>query len=227
MDLNHPVIARLNPPRGDALPAGFTRFQLSLTAGLPAPLAVTVPGVAGQLMLTLASGRVRHWLDLPADTEIAAGSHQREGFAVPPEGTSAFSAARGRTVPYLMLVIDRQLADAWPLITGTRQLLERGPAGGRQAVAEFLLSDFGINASAVATAAPAGCWIDLGIRPLAPSGEFRAPMLGRSRLQQEVLDRNPEALPFAYDFTSQVESGPLADGTPVGGVDWWLSHGRS
>jgi hypothetical protein len=164
---------------------------------------------------------------VPADTEVAAGLRQREGMPVVPAGTSTFAAARARTVPYLMVVIDRQLADAWPLITGRRQLLERGPAGARQAVAEFLLSDFHLNASAVASATPSGCWVDLGVRPLAASGEFRAPMLGRSRLQQEVLERNPDALPFAYDFTSQVESGPLADGTPVGGIDWWLSHGRS
>lgn len=226
MNLNHPVIARLNPPRGDTLPPGFVRYTLALTSALPALLTVTVPGVSAQLMLALPSSRVRHWLELPRDAEVAAGLRQREANDPSAAAPSAFAAARARTVPYLMLVVDRELADGWPLIVGTRQVLERGPAGARQAIAEFLLSDFVLNASVVAGGAPAGCWIDLGIRPLGAGAEFRAPMLGRSRLQQEVLDRNPEALPFSYDFASEVDAGSLPDGTPVGGINWWLSHGR-
>lgn len=226
MNLNHPVIARLNPPRGDKLPPGFVRYTLTLTSALPALLPVTVPGVSAQLMLALPSGRVRHWLELPRDAEVAAGLRQREANDPSTTAANAFAAARARTVPYLMLVVDRQLADAWPLIVGTRQVFERGPAGTRQAIAEFLLSDFALNASALSGGAPAGCWIDLGVRPLSATAEFRAPMLGRSRLQQEVLDRNPEALPFAYDFASEVDAGSLPDGTPVGGINWWLSHGR-
>lgn len=224
MNVNHPVVARLNPRRGDTVPSGFERFQIALVAGLPAPLSISISGMPGQLMLTLASGRSRHWLDLAPDARVATGREQRESRAGAAPAVGAFAAARARTVPYLMLVVDRQLADAWPLIVGTRQVLERGPAGARTAVAEFLLSDFQINASALAGGPPAGCWVDLGVRALAGTSEFRAPMLGRSRLQQDKLDRNPDALPLAFDFRSQVDAGALPDGTPVGGIDWWLSH---
>ncbi len=224
-NLNHPAIALLNPERGDAVPVGFTRHRLTLTAGVPLPLPIAVPGIDGALLLALPSGRIRSWLALPENETIASGAAQRRPVDPATDQTSIYAAARCRTSPQLLLVSNRMLADTWPLVLGARHILERGPPGARVAVAELLLLDFLLTASAVTSGAPSGCWIDLAMRALGGSSAFRAPMVAHMP-QQQVLERHPENLAFDMQFDSTVDATPFADGTPVGGINWWLSHDR-
>lgn len=224
-NLNHPAISLLNPERGDAVPIGFTRHRLTLTAGVPVPLPITVPGIDGALLLALPSGRIRSWLALPGNEVIASGAAQRRRFDPTTAQASVYAAVRSRTAPQLLLISNRALADAWPLVLGARHILERGPPGKRVAMAELLLLDFLLTATAVTSGAPTGCWIDLAVRALSGTSAFRAPMVAHMP-QQQALDRHPEKLAFDMQFDSTVDATPLADGTPVGGIDWWLSHDR-
>lgn len=224
--MNHPFVARNNPERADSIPAGFERHRITVTAALPIPLPVTIRGVDATMMLALPSGRIRGWLALDVDAIIAAGADQRARRDPALTSASAFAAARARASPLLMIMIDRALADVWPLALGGRHLIEKGRAGARRAICELIVLDFQLTAGSVTTARPGGSWIDLAIRPLGATDAFQVPMV-RNLPQQTALARNPDDIPLVMRFDSVVSAAPPPDGTPVGGMNWWLAYAHA
>lgn len=228
MNLNHPVVARLNPAQAPSL-AGFDRYRLAIGAGLPTPLAIAIRGSDAALVLVLPSGRIRAWAALDATVPIAAGADQRSLQDSASLAPTAFVAARQRTAPYLMVFDRRTLADRWPLVIGARHVLGRGAPDSRVAIAEIVILDFCLAASAVTVAKPAGCWIDLAIRPLSATDAFNAPMSSVVPIQTGLEQRASQSTrPVAFDirFNSTLGGASAPDGTPIGGINWWLTHGN-
>jgi hypothetical protein len=223
MRLNIPAIALLTPPPSRETPAGFTPYKLLLDRLVPTRLPVDMPG-GGALMLVVPSARATAWGAMAADTVIASAASQRASAARSIPGVDSFAESRATPAPYLALIEDGRIADRCALITGVRHLLERGTTGARCAAAEVVILDFQLTASSLGGATAVGCRMEFAIRMLGASAEFRAPMV-TSPLQQADLARNPDALPLDTGFSSDVEQAALADGTPVGGMDWWMSHG--
>ena len=225
MRVNHPAIGLLTPEPVAQVPAGFTLHKILLDQLIPARLPLTLPGSSGLLVLGVPSARARAWGEMPEASLVASATWQRAEAATSADLAASFGEARARLAPCLTLIEDGRIADVCPLIVGVRSFLGRGPINRRQAVAEILVLDFQLTASALGRPSAVGCRLDLAIRGLSGTAEFRAPMAERP-LQQADLARNPDALPLDTGFSSEVERIALADGTPVGGMDWWLSNGR-
>jgi hypothetical protein len=225
MRLDHPAIALLNPPYLPDLPVGFTLHKLQLDQAIPARLPLSIPGSSGALTLVIASARATAWKAIPTDTVIASAAAQRSYAAVPTPPVDCFAAARAPTAPYLVLTEDSQIVDICPLVTGLRHILARGPLDRRRAIAEIVILDFQITASALSGGRPVACRIDMALRELTAAPEFRAPMISRPLLQTDLF-RNPDVLPLDTNFASAVERDAMVDGTPVGGIDRAIVHGR-
>lgn len=225
MRLHPQVISLLNPVRVDAIPAGFSRHRITLTAGLPQPLPMAINGIDAAILLIVPSGRIRRWLTLDAGEAFASGSDQRDAWSGPATGATAFANARAQASPYLMVLIDRKLGDLWPLSIGPRRIISGPRDGGKAVVAELMVLDFRLNPSALTGGAPSGCWIDLATRPLGPTDAFRVPMV-RVPPQQLELARDPDSLTLAMQFDSAIDAQPQPDGTPLGGLNWWQATGH-
>lgn len=225
MRLHPQTIDRLNPPRSDETPAGFTRTRFVLTRPIPCAVPLELAGLA--VVLVMPSGRIRRWLSLDQTQAFASGAAQRTAREAPAAGGDAFAAARQSAAPYLMVLAGRQMVDASPLACGPTRIITRPDAatGGREAVAALRVIDFQLTVSALAAPVPVGCWIDIAARRIGPGETFRMPM-ARLTGPQVSLARAPEALAFETGFESAVEAQTLADGTPVGGLGWWQANGH-
>lgn len=219
----HPVHALLTPPAGEAAtPSALQRLALRLERGVPAPM--SLPGLDWRVLLWVPTGRVRAWLDAPADDIVTNSIDDHAGFPELPRGDDP----RGQVAPALLFMHGTDPIGRLPLRLHTRTLLPRtGPRAGPAIEIELL--GFRLAAAALRGPSAGSSRIDVAWRRIdRASVAFHAPIARRSLRPRLVATTGTSP-----DQTKRViDAAPDTDGSPGapadgrrGGLAWSLTHG--
>lgn len=218
----HPVHDRMTPdPQDQSLPPDFTTRRVQLSRGLPTPL--VLDGFGFSALLSVPTGRVRHWMTMDAAREVA--SHIPQRLPHPPEGLNA--DPREQASPVLMLVEGKTPSAVMPLVINARTLLPRTGEKGGPAV-ELVILGFSIFAEAMRGPLAGSSWIELGWRRFEKGTDaFIAPIARRS-IRQNLsatfgTGQNKRKRQINADLQSDGAPDRLA-GAPRGGLNWRLAH---
>lgn len=217
----HPIHSRLTPDPADTpLPPGFSVLRLALDRSLPCGLAI--PGLALDVLLSVPTGRVGHWLALPEDTILAEAAPQRAAFPQAARGDDP----RSRPVPTLILSQGRRPAALLPLVVNARTLLPRTGQPGLGL--ELAVLGFSLTTLAMRGPGTGSSWVELGWRQVsAGTDSFMAPV-ARPRLRDRlVVTTGTGAMRAARAVEASLYTeggGDAAQDSLRGGTNWRLTH---
>jgi len=228
VNLDSPTTARLNPAPAHDVPIGFSVVRAEISEGLPFRLPFEPFGL--RAVLTVPAGLVRHWLATPADQVIARSAEQRE----PAPGTgapdTALAAARSGAGPRILLIDSAGLVGSCPLVVGRRFLVPARGRGSASASFELVILSFTLFAGSLVGPGGAGSRIEFAWRGLLAGADRFDGVVCRGELQSALSyttgprgDRRRVRVDAEVGSIGERVSG---DGSPTGGIDWDLRHGR-